>query len=40
MRRRSDLQYDDPRFPSPSDLNPTIVYSVSAAEWSARRASV
>jgi RimJ/RimL family protein N-acetyltransferase len=30
MRRREDLDYDDPRFP---DLNPTIVYSLEAGEW-------
>ena len=33
MRRREDLDYDDPRFP---DLNPTIVYEIGRAEWQAR----
>ena len=30
MRRREDLDYDDPRFP---DLNPTIVYEIGKQEW-------
>ena len=30
MRRRADLDYDDPRFP---DLNPTIVYEIARDEW-------
>ena len=30
MRRRADLDYDDPRFP---DLNPTIVYEIGRDEW-------
>ncbi len=33
MRRREDLDYDDPRF---GDLNPTIVYEIGRAEWQAR----
>jgi RimJ/RimL family protein N-acetyltransferase len=33
MRRREDLDYDDPRF---ADLNPTIVYEIGRAEWQAR----
>lgn len=32
MRRREDLDYDDPRFP---DLNPTIVYEIERKEWQA-----
>ena len=31
MRRRKDLDFDDPRFP-PED-NPTILYSLSHGEW-------
>jgi RimJ/RimL family protein N-acetyltransferase len=30
MKRRSDLDYDDPRFP---ELNPTIVYAIAREEW-------
>ena len=30
MRRRADLDYDDPRF---TDLNPTIVYEIARDEW-------
>ena len=37
MRPRPDLSYIDTRFPSPSDLNPTLVYSITAAEWAAVR---
>ena len=32
MRRREDLDYDDPRFP---ELNPTIVYSIDREAWRA-----
>lgn len=32
MRRRADLDYDDPRFP---ELNPTIVYEIGRDEWKA-----
>ena len=35
MVRRVDLDYDDPRY-APG-LCPTIVYSIDAAQWSARR---
>lgn len=31
MRRRADLDYDDPRFGP--DLNPTILYEIEAAAW-------
>ena len=31
MRRREDLDYTDPRFGE--DLNPSIVYSITADEW-------
>lgn len=34
MRRRADLDFEDPRFP-PAD-NPTILYSLSREEWRAR----
>jgi len=34
MRRREDLDYDDPRYGA--DLNPTIVYSIDKAAWDAR----
>ena len=30
MKRREDLDFDDPRFP---ELNPTIVYSIAREEW-------
>ena len=30
MRRRADLDHDDPRFP---ELNPTIVYSIDREAW-------
>lgn len=30
MKRRADLDYDDPRFP---DLNPAIVYEIERKEW-------
>jgi RimJ/RimL family protein N-acetyltransferase len=30
MRRRAELDHDDPRFP---DLNPTIVYSIDREAW-------
>jgi RimJ/RimL family protein N-acetyltransferase len=36
MRRRTDLDYDDTRFPSPSDFNPHIVYSIDAEDWVGR----
>ena len=39
MRPRPDLGYVDTRFPNPSDLNPTIVYSIAAAEWTAARSA-
>ena len=35
MTRRSDLDFDDPRFGP--EMNPTIVYSIEAAEWPAAR---
>ena len=38
MTRRVDLDYEDPRFGP--DLNPTIVYSITAAEWAAARAAL
>lgn len=33
MRRRADLDYDDPRYP---ELNPAILYVMEADEWQAR----
>jgi RimJ/RimL family protein N-acetyltransferase len=36
MRRREDLDHDDPRFP---ELNPTIVYSIDREAWSIVRKS-
>ena len=36
MTRRADLDYEDPRFGA--ELNPTIVYSIAAADWPAARA--
>lgn len=38
MRRRPDLDYVDSRFPSPGELNPTIIYRIDAADWPAARA--
>ena len=38
MTRRADLDYIDPRFGP--DLNPTIVYSIDAGDWSAARAAL
>ncbi len=35
MRRRPELDFDDPRFGP--ELNPTIVYSIEAADWPAAR---
>ena len=32
MKRREDLDYDDPRYP---ELNPTIVYEIERKEWNA-----
>ncbi len=39
MTHRSDLDYVDPRFADPGELNPTIVYWMSAADWPAARAA-
>ena len=33
MRRREDLDFEDPRWGP--DLNPTIVYAITASEWAA-----
>jgi RimJ/RimL family protein N-acetyltransferase len=38
MTRREDLDYIDTRFAHPGELNPTIVFSIDATEWSAARA--
>ena len=35
MKRRAELDFDDPRFGP--ELNPTIVYSIDAADWPAAR---
>ena len=35
MKRRPELDFDDPRFGP--ELNPTIVYSIDAADWPAAR---
>lgn len=35
MTRRPDLDFDDPRFGP--EMNPTIIYSIDAAEWPAAR---
>lgn len=37
MKRREDLDFDDPRFGP--DMNPTIVYRIDAADWPAARAA-
>jgi len=39
MTRREDLDYVDTRFAHPSDINPAIVYWMSAADWPAARAA-
>jgi RimJ/RimL family protein N-acetyltransferase len=33
MKRREELDFVDPRFEHPGDLNPAIVYSIDCAEW-------
>ena len=38
MERRADLDFVDPRFDHPGDLNPAIVYSMEAPEWPSKRA--
>ncbi len=38
MTRRGDLDYVDPRFGP--ELNPTIVYSITAGDWPAARAAL
>ena len=38
MVRRTDLDYVDPRFEA--ELNPTIVYSIDAADWAAARTAL
>lgn len=38
MRRRPDLDFEDSRFGP--ELNPTIIYSIEAADWPAARAAV
>lgn len=37
MKRREDLDFDDPRFGP--EMNPTVVYRIDAAEWPAARAA-
>jgi RimJ/RimL family protein N-acetyltransferase len=39
MRRRTDLDYVDTRFPPESDFNPHVVFSMAAADWPAARAA-
>jgi len=39
MHRRVDLDFVDTRFPHPSEINPAIVYSIAADEWSSARAT-
>ncbi|MEO7602941.1 MAG: GNAT family N-acetyltransferase [Sphingomicrobium sp.] len=39
MRHRHDLDYVDTRFADPGELNPSIVYSIDAADWPAARAA-
>jgi RimJ/RimL family protein N-acetyltransferase len=38
MERRKDLDFVDPRFEHPGELNPAIVYSMEAADWPQARA--
>jgi hypothetical protein len=37
MVRREELDFVDPRFSSPGDLNPAIVYSIDAYKWPTAR---
>ncbi|QNM82642.1 GNAT family N-acetyltransferase [Sphingomonas sabuli] len=37
MHRRPDLDFIDPRFDDPGDLNPSIIHRIDAAEWPAAR---
>jgi RimJ/RimL family protein N-acetyltransferase len=37
MTRRKDLDFVDPRFDHPGELNPAIVYVVDAVDWPAAR---
>jgi len=37
MKRRPDLDFDDPRFGP--EMNPTIIYRIDAADWPAARAA-
>lgn len=37
LARRPDLDFTDTRFADPGDLNPTIQYSIGAADWPAAR---
>lgn len=39
MRRRSELDFFDERFPSDSDVNPQVVYVLEAADWPSARAA-
>jgi RimJ/RimL family protein N-acetyltransferase len=38
MERREEFDFVDPRSPHPGELNPAIVYSMSAEEWPEARA--
>ncbi len=38
MQLREELDFVDPRFEHPGDLNPAIVYTIDAAEWPEARA--
>jgi RimJ/RimL family protein N-acetyltransferase len=39
MKRREDLDFVDPRFAHPGELNPAIVFRIDAADWPAARAA-
>lgn len=39
MTHRPDLDYVDPRFADPGEMNPSIVYWIDAGDWPAARAA-
>ena len=39
MRLRPELEFVDPRFDNPGELNPTIVHRIDAEDWPAARAA-
>ena len=39
MVRRPDLDFVDPRYADPGELNPSIIHAIDAAQWPAARAA-